>query len=283
VEDALYYEIYAREGTRGDFRFIASTTRTVYYIIDLDPDTRYYFRVKAINKFGSSEFTSQRSIRTEDTGEDDTDGGINEEQRITVKGDSVTVDIPEDALKKSYYYNIDLGGSSYAGKSKKSINIPLGVIRNGRGTLTVNTGGMLLRFSPSVLNAAPLWSVSTGDRDKAYGRLTLDNAEREGERALKYLPARLRAVSELYSIGLTAVTGKKEERCAAFNGTLYLHVKYRDSLPRGVTESSLALYRFDPSSLEWEKVAAAGLDTAADYAYGSITKPGIYAVLGEIK
>ncbi len=24
VEDALYYEIYAREGTRGDFRFIAS-------------------------------------------------------------------------------------------------------------------------------------------------------------------------------------------------------------------------------------------------------------------
>ena len=103
VEDALYYEIYAREGTRGDFRFIASTTRTVYYIIDLDSDTRYYFRVKAINKFGSSEFTSQRSIRTEDTREDDTDGGINEE-RIFVQGSSV-VSIPEDALDKTYYYN----------------------------------------------------------------------------------------------------------------------------------------------------------------------------------
>jgi len=283
VEDALYYEIYAREGTRGDFQFIASTTRTVYYIIDLDSDTRYYFRVKAVNRFGSSEFTSQRSIRTDDTREDDTDGGINEEQRITVKGDTVTVDIPEDALKKSYYYNIDLGGSSYAGKGKRSINIPLEVIRNGRGTFTVDTGGMLLRFSPSALNAAPLWSVSTGDRDRTYGRLTLDNAEREGERALKYLPARMRAVSGLHSIGLTAVVVKKEERCTAFNGTLYLNVKYRDSLPQGVAESSLALYRFDPSSLEWERVAAAGLDTTADYAYGSITKPGIYAVLGEVK
>jgi hypothetical protein len=283
VEDALYYEIYAREGTRGDFRFIASTTRTVYYIIDLDSDTRYYFRVKAINKFGSSEFTSQRSIRTEDTREDDTDGGINEEQRIFVQGSSVTVSIPEDALDKTYYYNIDLGDHSYAGKSKKTINIPLAVIRNGRGTLTVDTGDLLFRFSPSVLNAAPLWSVSASDRDKAYGRLTLDNAEREGERALKYLPARLRAVSGLHSIGLTAAVGKKEERCAAFNGTLYLQVKYRGSLPRGVAESSLALYRFDPSSLEWERVAAAGLDTAADFAHGSITKPGIYAVLGEIK
>ncbi len=281
VQDALYYEIYAREGTRGDFRFIASTTRTVYYIIDLDSSTRYYFRVKAINKFGSSEFTSQRSIRTKDTREDDTDGSINEEERITVKGDTVTVDIPEDALKKSYYYNIDLGGSSYAGKGKRSINIPLEVIRNGRGTFTVDTGDLLLRFSPSALNAAPLWGVSTGDRDKAYGRLTLDNAEREGERALKYLPARMRAVSGLHSIGLTAVVVKKEERCTAFNGTLYLNVKYRDSLPQGVAESSLALYRFDPSSLEWERVAAAGLDATADYAYGSITKPGIYAVLGE--
>ena len=142
---------------------------------------------------------------------------------------------------------------------------------------------MLLRFSPSALNAAPLWSVSTGDRDRTYGRLTLDNAEREGERALKYLPARMRAVSGLHSIGLTAVVVKKEERCTAFNGTLYLNVKYRDSLPQGVSESSLALYRFDPSSLEWERVAAAGLDATADYAYGSITKPGIYAVLGEVK
>ncbi len=281
VEDALYYEIYAREGTRGEFHFIASTTRTVYYIIDLDSDTRYYFRVKAINRFGSSEFTSQRSIRTDDTRERDTDGYINEEEKILVNGNTVTVNIPDNALTSEYYYNIDLSGPDYSGAVQRTVNVPLAVIRGGRGTFALDAGDIMLQFSPSALNAAPLWSVSTSNRDSAYGRITLGGAGSDGERARKYLPARHTVVSGLYCIGLSAVKGKTEERCDAFNGSLNIRVKYQGSLPQGIGESSLMLYRFDPAALRWEGVDAAGTDVVSGFAYGRITAPGIYAVLGQ--
>ncbi|MFA7215278.1 MAG: IPT/TIG domain-containing protein, partial [Bacillota bacterium] len=280
VEDALYYEIYAREGTRGEFRFIASTTRTVYYIIDLDSDTRYYFMVKAINKFGSSEFTSRRSIRTDDTREKDTDGAINEEEKILVDGNAVTVNIPDDALKREYYYSIDLSGPDYSGAVQRTVNVPLEVIRDTHGTFTLNTGDVMLQFSPSALNAAPLWSVSRTDRDISYGRLTVGSAGSDGERAKKYLPAKQRVVSGLHYIGLSAVKGKTEEHCNTFNGSLNMRVKYNGALPQGMGTALLMLHRFDQESLKWEPIDAAATDVVSGFAYGYITRPGIYAVLG---
>ncbi|MDD4707954.1 MAG: fibronectin type III domain-containing protein, partial [Firmicutes bacterium] len=280
AEDALYYEIYAREGTRGEFSFIASTTRTVYYIIDLDSDTRYYFRVKAINEFGSSEFTSQRSIRTDDTREKDTDGDINGEEKILVDGDTVTVNMPDDALKREHYYSIDLSGPDYSGAVQRTVNVPLGVIRDAHGTFTLNTGDVMLQFSPSALNAAPLWSVSRTDRDISYGRLTVGSAGSDGERAKKYLPAKQRVVSGLHYIGLSAVKGKTEEHCNTFNGSLNMRVKYNGALPQGMGTALLMLHRFDQESLKWEPIDAAATDVVSGFAYGYITRPGIYAVLG---
>ncbi len=281
VPNALYYEIYAREGARGEFTFIESTTRTVYKVTNLEPRTRYYFKVKAINKFGSSELTRQRSIRTYDTMEEDLDGAIDEEEKILLDGNSVTVNLPMDAFRRQYYYSIDLRDPEYAGAAEKIINVPLSVIRDTQGTFMLDARDIVLQFSPPVLNTAPLWSAARHEVEKSYGRITLRNAGRDGERALKYLPARQKPVSALHYIGLSAVCGKDEEDCDMFNGQLYMQVKYQDSLPQSMAESSLRLCRFDAAALRWEPVTATGLDTVSRFAVGYIIRPGVYAVLGE--
>jgi hypothetical protein len=281
TEDALYYEIYASERNRSNFRFIASTTRNVYYIIDLDPDTRYYFRVKAVNKYGSSEFTSNRSIRTDDTREGDPDGGINESEKISVDGSTVTVNIGEDALDGRYYYNIDLTDPVYGRIDKSRINIPVKVIRGAYRSFAVDTGGLMMQFSSSALNVAPVWSIGKDRENTAYGRLTIDIPGIDGDRARKYLPAKHRLVSDLYYIGMSVVDGKTEEQFNGFNGPLELQIKYDYSRLTNINESELKLYRFDPAALKWAPADATGVHTNIDLAYGRITKPGIYAVLGK--
>lgn len=281
VEGALYYEIYARKDSRGEFSFIESTTRTIYYITDLDSKTRYYFKVKAINKFGSSELTRQRSIRTDDTREEDLDGVIDEEEKILVDGNSVTVNLPTDVFSRQYYYNIDLSDNEYAGIGTKVVSIPLSVIRDARGTFVLNTGDVILQFSPRVFNTAPLWNVVRHEIERAYGRLTVRGAKNDGERALKYLPAKQRPVSSLYYIGLSAAYGKTEEDCDRFNGQLYMQIKYQDNPFRDISGSSLKLCRFNASVLRWEPVAVSEVDRVSQLAAGYITMPGIYAVLGE--
>lgn len=279
VPDALYYEIYARKGTRGEFTFMTSTTRRVYYITSLDSRTRYYFKVKSINKFGSSEFTDQRGIRTDDTQEEDIDGDIGEEEKVLVDGNSVTVNIPDNAFKRQYYYSIDLSGEGFAGKNEKTVNVPLSVIRGTSGTFILNAENILLQFTPAVLNVAPLWSVTKTDAERSYGRIVISSAGGDGERAKKYLPAKQRIASGLYYIGLSAIQGKTEEHCDAFNGQLYIQVKYENILPRDADIPSLTLHRFDPSALKWEPVDGAGFDIGSGFAYGYATKPGIYAIL----
>ena len=280
VEDALYYEIYAREGTRGEFRFIASTTRTVYYVIDLDSDTRYYFRVKAVNRYGSSEFTSRRSIRTDDTREKDIDGALNETESISVDGDTVTVNIAKDALDGTSYYSIDLTGSACALTGRSVINIPLGAVKGTYGTFIINTGNLMMQIPAYALYVAPAWSISRADQDTAFTRLTIGPAKSEGDRAKKYLPAGYRIVSDMYRVELSVVNGTNETRYNGFGGPADLHIKYRADRLNGMRESALLLHRFNPESLKWEPATAAGTNTNLDTAYGRVSEPGIYAVLG---
>ncbi len=284
VEDALYYEIYASQDDRNDFRFITSTTRTVYYIIDLDPDTRYYFKVKAINKFGSSEFTSYRYIRTDNTREQDPDGEINESEKILIDGDRVTINIGEDSMDRGTYhaYEIDLTGPDYSRISHKRVNIPLKVIRQAQRIFMIDTGELMLQFIPTALNVEPLWSKTRSQTDNVYGQLTLDlSSDSEGARARKYLPARHRVVSNLYHIGVSITDGKETEQCSRFNSPIDIQIKYQSGKLGDIEESALGLYRFDPVRQVWEPAEEAGVHTNIDLAYGRITRPGIYAVLGK--
>lgn len=282
VDDALYYEIYASEEDRYDFKFLTSTTRNIYYVIDLEPDTRYYFKVKAINKFGSSEFTSYRWITTEDTGEPDVDGGINEAEKVLVSDDRVTVNIGEDSASEGAYYtyNIDLRDPNYRSPEKKYINIPLKVIREAHRTFTVDAGEIMLQFSPMALYVRALWGKTTSQEDNVYGRLIIDiSPKSEGDRALKYLPPKHRPVSGLYCIGIAVQDGKKVQEYNEINGSMDIQIKYDYSRINGMDETKLAIYRFDQAELRWEPVEAAGVHTNVDLAYGRIRQPGIFAVL----
>ncbi|MBA1336039.1 MAG: hypothetical protein HPY66_1860 [Firmicutes bacterium] len=284
VDNALYYEIYASEDTRDDFKFLTSTTRNVYYVVDLDPDTRYYFKVKAINQFGSSEFTSYRSIRTEDTGEPDLDGSINDTEKVVLNQNAVSVNIGEDAAARgSYYtYTIDLKDPSYGSVEKKHINMPLKVIREATRTFLVDAGEIMLQFSPRTLYIRALWGITTSQQDNVYARLILDvSPKSEGDRALKYLPAKHRVVSKLYCIGIAVQNGKKLEEHNEINGSMDIQIKYDYSKLNGLDETRLAIYRFDPLELKWEPVEAAGVHTNIDFAYGRTSRPGIFAVIGK--
>jgi hypothetical protein len=252
----------------------------VYYVIDLDSDTRYYFRVKAVNKYGSSEFTSRRSIRTDDTREEDIDGALNETESISVDGDTVTVNIAKDAFDGTSYYSVDLTDSAYARTSQSIINIPLGAVRGTYGTFMINTGDLMMQMPASALYVAPAWSISRADQDTAFTRLIIGPAGSEGDRAKKYLPAGYRIVSDIYRAQLSVIDGKNKAPYNGFGGTADVQMKYRADRLYGMGESALMLHRFNPESLKWEPAAAAGTYTNLDIAYGRVPGPGIYAVLG---
>ncbi len=276
VDDAMYYEIYASKESRHDFKFIESTTRNVFYIRDLEPDTEYYFKVKAINKYGSSDFTSHEAIETEDTGEGDKDGGIMEVNRITVSGDKADIALSYEDMSKSWYYSyaINISDDQYRNVSTMTVIAPARVTNKAFGPIIFNAGHIKLQFAPSILSLDPIDALSGSELDKGYGRLIVTKANNaDTERAMRYLPRDRVVVSPVYSISAETQYKSSVKTHASVNGSIDMEIA-----PYKTVNEKMALYRFDSRDRKWVPIES-GLNSYYNTVYGRSSGLGMFVIM----
>ncbi|MFO7152183.1 MAG: IPT/TIG domain-containing protein, partial [Bacillota bacterium] len=263
--NANYYEIYGATSSRGPFKYIDKTTDTSYIVTGLEPDTRYYFRVRAANELGFSDFTyTDYAVTKDGTAEkllelpaDIVADNRSNRATLTVKD--------ADYLKKEDYRVVV--------KSKKgsygsyTALIPYGVSQKV-STVYFAFDEIGLSLSPSSLNALAFGNLSSSEKEDAA--LVIEVTRAEGaklEELLRFSDKGMKRLSDLVLVEISGKVGKKVQKLASFSARLYIEAR-TDILSQS-TLTSMGLYRYNPDARKWE--------LSSQYIYG----PGWYGVFGK--
>ncbi|EOD01856.1 IPT/TIG domain-containing protein [Caldisalinibacter kiritimatiensis] len=283
VEGADRYKIYGREKGEDDYKFIAETTELEYYLKDLEPDTKYYFKLWALNEYGESEDYDYARATTLETDEDEENEKYEEyeeikqegteDTKITYSSGEVLIDLPLEY--SPWEYNVDLTDSKYKDIEELQINIPLSVINRGAGSINLKTKEVLAHIPISSIWTS-VYYIGTGqDEDDANVIIKISKLSKaEKSRITKSLNRREKAISEGYKIELILQVSRTTEKLQ-LNDDINFGILIDNE---NIDKNKLYLAKFNP---ELNKLQENEFYVSQVYKY-DYTKT-VYNVYGEIK
>lgn len=296
-----YYEVYyyiggkteaeLRVGQYKDFQYLGNTDLEPYRITKLPGlekivDKQYlYFVIKAVNKFGASNYSNIAVIpyanlkNVKNLGQKDLDGaiGVPDGKAFTtqVAGNKSIIQLSAKLPDKDL--NIVIDKNLAKTLTTRVINVPQAVVFDGRGLYSVSYGDSTVQFMPQHLNtdafrdmtfdASTYGQLLTGPQNNAYGS------------ALKaVIPREQKAVSQVFSIAPYAVNNNSSKKTTQFNGSVDFAIAYDTTGLSSTQEKSIRMYYYDSITSKWVMVKST-LDTAKNVVSARVTKAGEYILL----
>ncbi|SHJ57791.1 IPT/TIG domain-containing protein [Paramaledivibacter caminithermalis] len=294
--NANYYEVYAcideDYPDDEDFKYLDTTEKTSYKITkfkELDDDENIYLRIRAVNKYGPSEWSNIVKISYKELddidgiGEKDKDGDLVSDYQETVDKDKVNVILGNKNLRGSDYfvYVIDLKDKKYENINKRIINIPGKTIKKYNKVVLVDNGDTKLQFNTGNFNVYYFKNLSSKELEDTYGRIVFDKSNgRDYDYMERKLPRKYRLISKIYDIRTEFQTKEKTINLDSVSGYMNLEISYDENKLMGSDETKLGLYKFNPQNGEWIPLTG-GVNPDTNKVHGTINGPGQYGVLGE--
>lgn len=250
LSGVLYYQIEAATSIDGPWRPAGQAADTAWYATGLSPETLYYFRVRAVNALGTSDYSNVASARTLKTG---ASLPVRSETHAAVGGgQALFVLESRDALYRMAGY-VPLGYPPYDRYARKELKLGSGLV-NDFAYVTVDFGDLGLVIPTWAMRFEELRYRSTQPFTDAYARLIAQRLEGQAhEAAMRTLPAGVRPLSPVYDFTLGSQLGRAEQTAAAW----LLPVQLSVPLPAAhwhTPSEKLQLLRFDPVKRAWEPV-----------------------------
>lgn len=239
------YKLFGREKGEDDYKFIAETTELEYYLKDLEEDTKYYFRLWALNEYGESKSYDYTYATTLDEDEDKEDDkyDIEESEETVIKyvGKGIIIDLPTEY--KSPIYNIDLTGPKYSDYEAVQINVPLYAVNKGGGTVTLKTKDIFVYIPIYRLTTSVYYLGGSTKYDDANVIIRISKLNKaEKSRITKKLSRGEKVISDGFNVEFIFQVSRTEEK-----------LELRDDINFGITmeaegldKDKLHLYRFNP-------------------------------------
>ncbi|MGF7058909.1 IPT/TIG domain-containing protein [Brassicibacter mesophilus] len=238
------YKIFGKKRSKDEYKFIGETTDLEYYLKDLEEDTRYYFKLWALNKHGESlgyDYDSATTLKSKyDKGDDKYDQNETTETVLNYSNGAATIDLP--SKYDGSEYTIDLTDTKYRSYNKVQINIPISAIKSGRGGVYVQTEDIMLRVPMYNLMFSTYFNTSKNESDSnVIITLTkLDNAEKS--RLTKGLTRKEEAKSQAYGVSFVLQRGRDSEAISIKDG-ISLVIKVDKE---GLAKDKLYMARYVP-------------------------------------
>lgn len=294
---ASYYEIYAYLGDDypddEDFKYLDMTEKTSYKITkfpEIDEDENIYLRIRAVNKYGPSEWSNIVKIDYEDElkdidgiGEEDRDGDLRSDYQETMGGDGVNVVLGNEGLRGSEYsyYVIDLNDSKYKDITKRVINVPGKIIKESSRVILVDNGDSRLQFTPRNFYTYTFYNKSSSEQTNTYGQIIIEKMKGSySDYIERKIPRKYELVSKIFNIETNLQTGKNAVKLDNISGEMDIELSYDENRLIGLKEDGLQIYRFDSEKVEWIPLAG-GADKEKNRVHARIYGPGQYAILGK--
>jgi len=247
---AAYYELYGKPSGSSEYRFIASTQGLEYYVTGLSSSTGYDFRMRAVNKYGVSNFLYAYA-RTSSTSEDEDMIDETQKTRISLNKGSVEVLVGTEDVSSSSY-KLNLNTPEYQKAENINIILPGTVIKNVSKDIYVDMGSMIASLSPRSLYSYPITKLDETDLKKASGRFSVRKVSgSEKDRIYKYLQRGSKVISDIIEVRAEVFDGSKTTALDYLNGYAYFSLLLRDDTIRNLDKTKLAVYYYEPVTDRW--------------------------------
>ncbi|MFA5523466.1 MAG: IPT/TIG domain-containing protein [Tissierellales bacterium] len=254
AEGAHRYKIFGTTNTRDGYEFIAETESLEYILRNLKPNTRYYFRLWALNKYGESidyDYTWTTTLKSKD---DDEDHKYDETESTTTvvnyTNSIISVDLPKDY--RGNQYSLDFTDAKYNKYEKIRIVVPMSAISYSSGGVFVSTKDTSLYISMYDLMYSTYFTASRNEKD-ANVIVTLSKLNStEKARLTKGLTRKEKALSDGFDISLELQRQKNIEAIKITNGiNISFIVEQKD-----LDKDNLYLAKYNSKDNKLEKVSS---------------------------
>jgi len=195
------YKIYAKKDTDKDYIFVGETKGTEYYLNNLSPDTRYYFRLYSVNEYGESKGYAYATAKTLKISQDKLDDKYTKEDPpYAILKKSTTNTIVQVPKFYSRTYTVDLTRLEDKYTKAVQINIPIKNIRSSYGDITILVNGLKVNLPTDILKQNTSNVLSTKDANVVIKAKFID--EREKSRLENKLNRNQSFTSDLYNLEL---------------------------------------------------------------------------------
>jgi|GEM_PF-2803491 len=232
---ALGYEVYGRPSGRREMSFMGASAENYIYLTGLEPNTRYYFEIRAVNLYGASDFSTIRVTARTERAKGITSPAYPPADVYQIVGDTARVVLQEDHFRSQSSYTLDLQGPAYAGVKKFQIFIPARELRKE---------GILLLKAREFQLSLPLTALGASRSSSDYGVISLEMVQGPEKELLTRL-APGRGQGQLYRISAYFQRDRSQVEISRFRRDLQLTFT---GLPQN---REPAFYRYNPALDRW--------------------------------
>lgn len=272
AEFATYFEIYVREKGEDNYRFVDQTKSDtcVYYVTGLQPDTTYYFKVRAVNELGLSGFTATDSAKTKSGSDNSPDKEEQDEVQVVLGQGSRTLTASSENALEDCGYTFDFLDPVSLKNPVSIVQVNADVALDIRQDVTINLQGCQFIVPPGVWNLPEINSLSSRESKEAVVRLIIvDAGQREAERAMANLPSGAKVISRVYSLQIEVISRGSSQFVELFP----YPVTVTFQVPANMSKlKNIAVYSRNFSGT-WTKASGSTVSygTAKGYTYGPTT------------
>ncbi len=285
-ERSEYFEIYAYIGRKSstdllanayqDFMYLGVTDVEPYKILELPgwdkmhTGDRIVFVVRAVNKFGQSEFSNFASIQqhqlkdVKQLGPEDVDGdvGVPEGKDYDIVRNKGKITVRMAKKLNEFSPLIDLSQELHT--KERQVSVPEELVRDSSAFISVIFPKSMISFSPSVLS-----TPAFNELDRYY--YAYGNIKEEEKPAPSFMVRGRKEVTPVYYLGFFVSSNEEVLGQRVLSG----NIDYSIRIPDVQNKNALEMYRFNELSGKYERIPAV-VDTVNGFVTARDRQSGYY-------
>lgn len=240
---ATRYKIFSKKHNDTDYKFIGETTKLEYYLNNLEVNTRYDFRLYAVNSYGESNGYSYRYTYTLKSSEDKNDDKYNESKLefdiIKKSTKNTIIQLPENSY---FAYSLDLSNIEEKYLNSVQINVPISAIRKISGDVSITTNNIAIRLPMSILKNSTSNIYSTKDTNVIINITKLE--DRDKSSLENKLNRNQEFISHVYKTEFL-IQEQRNVKALNLNGNIEVIIK---APKEQIIDSKISLVKYDEKS-----------------------------------
>lgn len=258
---AASYEVYGKRSAEREYTFIAEANDADYLVRNLEPDTRYDFRVRALNEYGSAIESGETSARTLHPDEDpkleeklEELDRQREEQETRGKEEVVngtlvrtigSREIPEGLSP----YVIDFSGANYSRHKDFVVAFPVQSLPGMDREVVITDGTASLTITPNTLYTRDVSSLSVDESRDGVARVHFTPMQGNEANALNSaIDRRQSRASSPYKIDFSLKAGRTEKSLPRLLGTAQMNIGLNTSSYPESNSGNTSIATYNPAS-----------------------------------
>ncbi len=300
IENVNYYEIYVSisengKSSSGIYQYLGSIvpseiseTRLRYYLDGLMPSTWYNIRLRSINLFGASKFststgynkTLDEKVVTFYQDETASTGAVEQKDSAVMNGLELIYNLGEKSIGSSTGAVVNFEQPSYIIANPKVVKVSFELIkRYPNNKIKINDKDMEIVMKASNLAVDDLIVVSSSLKNDTDLRISINRSlGAEGDEIRIKMPRGYKIMINPFSVNLNMQVQNTTTSIKSFNGDISLMLKYAES-KKSLYPGGVYIAYYDKSTGRIQIVNTQDLNGKAQ---SQISKTGEYVLIGKL-